>query len=457
MRDRLRGPALLVAAALAGAACARTPPPANVVVILIDDLGWMDAAAFGNDALATPAIDRLAAEGARFTSAYANAPNCAPARASILAGQYPPRHGIHTVATRVAPPAELRKLDPPETARDLPLAVVTIAEALAPRGYRSASIGKWHLGFGPAFAPGRQGFEVDVGSGGGVGQTASHVSPYRLRDLPEGPPGEYLGDRLTDEAIRFVEADDARPFFLYLSHYAVHEPHQADAATEARHLGDAARERGQAYAAMVAATDRGIGRLLDALDRAGRAGDTAVFLLGDNGGNRLWSAMGDLRGTKGTLYEGGLRVPLVVRWPGVAVPGRVHDDPVMGADLYPTILDAAGVAAPPGHVLDGVSLVPVLRGAGLPERPLFWHFPHYLWSRRGEFRLTPASAVRRGPYKLIELLEDGRIELYDLARDPGERDDLSAREPATARALGAELHAWRDAVGAPMPVPRRTP
>jgi arylsulfatase A-like enzyme len=351
----------------------------------------------------------------------------------------------------------MEKLAPATGRYYLPLAAITIAEALRDRGYRTASIGKWHLGTGPDLAPERQGFDVAIGSGNGAGHTRSHVSPYRMSGLEDGPAGELLSDRLSAEAVRFIDANHGRPFFLLLSHYAVHEPLQAKPGAEARYLervgGDPERAR---YAAMIEATDRGLGRVLDALDRHGIAGDTVVILTSDNGGNRAWASLGRLRGTKNTLYEGGLRVPLIVRWPRAAPAGRVLDAPVMGIDLYPTLLEIAHAAGAEGQALDGVSLVPLLRNGGrLPPRPLFWHFPDYLWSERLErFRLKPSSAVLLGDHKLLERFETGGVELYDLAHDPSERDDVSAARPEKVRELRELLAAWRATTGAALPRPR---
>ena len=434
----------------------RRPP--NVIVVVIDDLGWADLGVYGNRVHETPHLDRLAHEGARFTNAYSNAPNCAPARASILSGQYPPRHGLLNVKTYVSSPEHLRKLDPPPPNFSLPLPIITIAEALKQQGYATASIGKWHLGFEPQFAPVNQGFDVHFGTGSGAGHTRSHFSPYRMPDIPDGPAGEYLGDRLTTEALRFIESNRERPFFLYLSHYAVHQPLQArpDVIAKYRRKLGAQNEEAATYAAMIDMVDQGIGRLLRALEEHGIAANTAIIVMSDNGGGGDSGSPGSLRGMKGTLYEGGLRVPMLVRWPEAIEPGHVYDDVVIGTDVYPTLLDMTGVPRPNDHVLDGESLLPLLAGdAALPARPIFWHFPDYLWSQRlRQFRLTPASAVRAGDYKLIEFLEDGRTELYDLNRDAAERENLSAAKPEKVRELRGVLREWRTSLEAAMPQPR---
>ena len=389
----------------------------------VDDLGWRDLGVMGSEYYETPNIDVLASQGLRFTQAYSNAPNCAPARASLLSGMYQPRHGVYTVGSSERGDARRRKLVPVENETELDLETVTIAEALAARGYVSGHVGKWHLG-GPGFLPAAQGFAWAVG-GDASGAPPSYFHPYArggrsLPDLDDGAEGEYLTDRLTDEAIRFIDTHQDRPFFLYLSHYGVHTPLQARPSL-VQHYRDKRAASGHdnpTYAAMIHSVDESVGRLLRRLDELDLSDDTVVIFFSDNGGFGPATSMTPLRGSKGMLYEGGIRVPLMI-----LRAGAVSDAPVIGVDLFPTLLTMAGLPPPPGVQLDGVDLVPLLKAASpLPERPLFWHFPAYLEadaSVPGPWRTTPAAAVRIGPHKLITFFEDSRDELYNLAEDPG--------------------------------------
>ena len=430
--------------------CSGSTPP-NIVLIYIDDLGWRDLGIMGSQYYETPNIDALASQGVRFMQAYSNAPNCAPARASLLSGQYPPRHGVYTVGSAERGDARLRQLMPVRNRTELDLGIVTIAEALASAGYVSGHVGKWHLG-GSGFLPSQQGFEWAV-AGDASGSPPSYFHPYEggersLPDLDAGAPGEYLTDRLTDEAIRFLDTHHDRPFFLYLSHYGVHTPIQAkpELIERYRAKGGQAGHDNPTYAAMVHSVDEGVGRIQHRLDALGLAENTVVIFFSDNGGFGPVTSMSPLRGSKGMLYEGGIRAPLIVKWPGVTDGGSSSDVPVIGIDLYPTILTMAGVAPPDDHPLDGVSLAPLLRGeAQLSERPLFWHFPAYLeadTSVSGPWRTTPAAAVRVDDDKLVTFFEDGRGELYDLAEDIGETRDLADEMPARAGRLRSILEQW---------------
>ncbi|RMH03259.1 MAG: hypothetical protein D6702_06485 [Planctomycetota bacterium] len=454
---------------------ADAPARPNLVLILADDLGWSDLGCQGGPAFLSPRIDALAAEGMRFTDAYAAAPNCAPTRAALMTGLSGPRTGVLTVGSPARGRAEHRRLVPPPNRTELAPGFRTLAELLHQAGYRTGHFGKWHLGADPGSGPLAQGFEVNVG-GDRRGHPPSHFAPWRkegdgpLPGLEEARPGEYLTDRLTDEAIAWLGNGDRRPFFLYLSHYAVHTPIEAPAETVGRcrgRLGDRGPSRPD-YAAMVVHLDRATGRLLDALAELGVADDTLVVFTSDNGGLGGYAAAGvpgspevtrnaPLKGGKGMLSEGGIRVPLIVRWPGRVPAGTIRAVPVTTLDLFPTLLSAAGI--PLGdRPCDGLDLVPLLRGevATLPARDLVWHMPVYLESSaaRGTWRCTPSAAIRRGRWKLIETFADGRAELYDLAADPGERVDLGRTRPDRVRELRAALAAWRQRTGAPMPGPR---
>ncbi|MHC4659281.1 MAG: sulfatase-like hydrolase/transferase [Planctomycetota bacterium] len=436
----------------------------NFVFIFIDDLGWKDVGFMGSKYYETPNIDKLAGQGIVFTSAYANAPNCAPTRASLLSGQYTPRHGVYTVGNPERGKAHLRKLIPIPNKTKLDSKVVTIAEALKPAGYVTASIGKWHLGRGAETGPEGQGFDVNI-AGNRAGMTRRHFSPYRLENLTDGPKGEYLTDRLTDEAINFIEANKSRPFFLYLSHYAVHTPIQAKKAMIDKYMNKtpSGGQKNPTFAAMVESVDQSVGRIMTRLDELGLTDNTVVFFFSDNGGVVGITSMEPLRGGKGMLYEGGIRVPLVVRSPGRIKPGSC-DTPVIGTDFYPTILEMAGVPKPKGHVLDGESIIPLLKGGNnLKRDAIFWHFPAYLQRNYGwkeTWRTTPAGAVRQGHWKLIEYFEDGALELYNLKDDIAEQNNLAEKMPEKTNQLHKLLKSWRKSVNAPVPTepnPRYNP
>ena len=426
----------------------------NILFILIDDMGWKDLGFMGSTFYDTPNIDKLAAGGMVFTDAYANAANCAPTRACLLSGQYGPRHGVYTVSSSARGASQDRKLIPTKNTVVLDDKNVTIAEAIKPAGYVNATMGKWHLGPDPK----TQGFDVNVG-GSQAGHPPTYFSPYRNRNLPNGPKGEYLTDRLTDEAIKFIEANKDHPFFLYLPHYAVHTPIQAkkDITAKYRKRTPAHGHKNAEYAAMIESVDTGVGRILARLDELDLADDTVVFFFSDNGGVKGITSMAPLRGGKGCYYEGGIREPMIVRWPGKIKASSRCDTPVIGTDFYPTLLDIAAATRPEGKVLDGVSIMPLLRGTGsLKPRPLFWHFPIYLQGRMDgardpKFRTRPGSAVRLGDWKLHEYFEDGGIELYNLKDDIGEAKDLAKSNPAKARELHKVLTDWRKKVDAPVP------
>jgi len=431
----------------------------NIVFIFIDDMGWRDVGFMGSQYYETPNIDNLAGQGMVFTNAYSNAPNCAPARACLLSGQYGPRHGVYTVGTSSRGKSKFRKLIPIENTTVLDSNIVTIAEAIKPAGYVSASIGKWHLGDDPQFGPIGQGFDVNV-----AGYSAGHPQkgyfvPYNNPELPDGPEGEYLTDRLTDEALNFIETNKARAFFLYLPHYAVHTPLQAKEELIEKYEKKAGSngQNNPKYAAMIESTDQGVGRILDKLDELGLAEDTIVLFFSDNGGVKNITSNQPLRGGKGMLYEGGIREPMIVRWPGVVKPGTTSDTPIIGVDLYPTILEMTGARRPRGKILDGESIVPILKEQGdLDRKPIFWHFPAYLegkaeGARDPQFRTRPCGAVRSGDYKLIEYFEDGALELYNLKDDIGEQNNLVDTMPEKATELHTLMLDWRKKVNAPVP------
>ena len=448
---------------------AKPPAKPNMVFILADDLGWRDLGCYGSSFYETPHLDQLAAKGMRFTDAYAACSVCSPTRASILTGKYPARlHLTDWLPGRADRPDQ--KLKRPAILDHLPLEEVTLAQALREGGYRTGFIGKWHLG-GPDYFPEKQGFDLNV-AGCTRGSPPSYFSPYRIPTLPDGPKGEYLTDRLTDEALKFIEGAKAKPFLLYLSHYAVHIPQQAKAEVVAKYQAKAARlpatagpeflpegkhrarqiQNQPVYAAMVESVDDSVGRVMQKLAELGLEGNTIVVFTSDNGG--LSTAEGaptsnlPLRAGKGWHYEGGVREPLIIRWPGVTQPGSTCRALMMSTDYYPTFLEMAGLPLRPRQHMDGVSLVPLLKGGAPAERPLFWHYPHY--SNQGG---APGGAVRVGNFKLIEWFEDMRVELFDLSGDLGEQHDLAAAMPEKTAALRQQLHDWRQRVNAAMPTP----
>ncbi|HEY8504251.1 MAG TPA: sulfatase [Gemmataceae bacterium] len=448
-------------AVLALATWAGVPPcagagdrPPNVVLILADDLGWTDLGCFGSDLHETPNLDRLAAQGTKFTAAYAACTVCSPTRAAILTGKYPAR--LHVTDWIHGHRRPFARLLPPKWTEHLPRDEVTIAEVLKTAGYATGHVGKWHLGDKQEGWPGAHGFDVNAG-GTERGSPPSYFSPYKIPSLPDGPEGEYLTDREAAEAERFIEAHKDGPFFLYLPHHAVHTPIQAKKGLTARYrakVKPGMRHQNPAYAAMVHSLDDAVGRVLDKLEAMKLADRTVVIFTSDNGGQRLRNITTNvpLRAGKGSAYEGGVRVPLIIRWPGVTRPGSVCAEPVISCDYYPTILEITGAKGEREHDrhVDGVSIVPLLKdpAARLERDALFWHYPHY-----HPGGATPYGAVRAGDWRLVEFYEDNRAELYNLKEDVGEENDLAARMPEKAAELRRRLHAWREAVGAQMPVP----
>ena len=434
----------------------------NIIFILIDDMGWKDAGFMGSHYYETPNMDRLAKEGMVFTNAYSTAPNCAPSRASILTGQYPPRTGIYTVGNSARGKAFRRKLIPIPNKTILDPAKITIAEALKSAGYVSASIGKWHLGDDPQYGPIAQGFDVNIG-GNHMGHPKSYFSPYHNPNLPDGPKGEYLTDRLTNEAIKFIRQNKDRPFFLYLPHYAVHTPLQAKEKLIQKYKNKHGShgQNNPVYAAMIESVDQGIGLILKTLKDLKLERNTVVILSSDNGGVKGITSQEPLRGGKGMLYEGGIRVPLVIRWPGIVKPNSRCDVPVIGVDFFPTIMEIAGIRKPVNQPIDGLSIVPLLRGGETLHRDaLFWHFPAYLqaYKRRGNegardpyFRTRPVGVIRMGNWKLLQYFEDGELELYNLNNDIGEKRNVAPLYPEIRNRLYKRMKQWRKEIKAPIP------
>ncbi|MBL8205524.1 MAG: sulfatase [Blastocatellia bacterium] len=438
-----------------------TRPP-NIVLVLIDDYGWADTGCYGSTYHRTPNIDALAARGMRFTDAYAAAPVCSPTRAALMTGKHPARlHLTDWLPGRDDKPNQ--KLARPTIRQELPLAETTLAEALQKVGYKTAHIGKWHLG-NAGFEPEKQGFDLNV-AGDHTGTPLSYFAPYQrdgrfMPKLESAPPGEYLTDRLTTESERFIEQHKDQPFFLYLSHYTTHIPMKAKAELIAKYRALPKPERGQnnpVYAAMIESMDESIGRLMRKLEQAGIADNTVFIFTADNGGlatpegpDTPATTNAPLRAGKGYLYEGGIRVPLIVTWPQRIKAGGVHRTPVNSMDLFATAVEIAGLKNTTG--VDGMSLLPLLTGRGnLTRDALYWHYPHYSnQSINGGHFDQPGAAIRQGDYKLIEFYQANHVELYDLKHDLSEQRDLARSRPQQAQKLRQKLAAWRASVGAQM-------
>ena len=442
------------------ATTAAVPDQPNIILFLIDDLGWSDLGCQGSTYYQTPNIDRLAAEGVRFTDAYAACAVCSPTRASVLTGKYPARLLLTNwlPSGRWDPTARLRE---GRFVRGLPVEEFTLAESLREAGYRTMHVGKWHLGSEPFCLPQHHGFEINI-AGNAHGAPGQYFFPYqgdwsipttgqraRWNVFPNGADGEFLTERLTNEAVALIDEanEDDKPFFLYFPHYGVHTPLQAKREVIRKYEGIPERHRQgkPVYAAMVESIDDSVGRILQALRDRNIEQNTVVIFTSDNGGFYKATSNAPLRANKGSYYEGGIRVPLIIRWPGVAEAGGVVDDPVISNDMYPTCLAAAGLPQIPNQHIDGVNLQPVLAGDGtLSSRSLFWHFPHYN-KHPSSF---PSSVIRKGDWKLIETFDPVGVELYNLAQDIGETTDLARKQPRIREAMLDELKEWRGAVRA---------
>ncbi len=448
---------LFLACALSALATAQSPRP-NILFIFLDDFGWRDTSYMGSDFFETPHIDKLASEGMIFEQAYSASANCAPARGSLLSGQYTPRHKIYNVGTEPRGKAAYRRLEHIAGNAELDPAIQTWAQVAQTAGYQTGLIGKWHLSDDPI----PYGFNINIAGTHSGSPPDGYYPPHPgVPGLADAPAGEYLTDRLNDEAVKFIKQNARQPWLLYLTHFSVHTPIQAKKELVAQYE---AKPPGQlhdnvAMATMIKATDEGIGRIMAELETQNLTDNTVVIFFSDNGGYGPATDMDPLKGYKGTYYEGGIRVPLAVRWPGHIVPGTISDALVTGVDIYPTLCDLMG-APRPNQILDGESLVPVLTGAPPdPDRALFWHFPAYLQSyavtdeqRDVLFRSRPCSVVRQGDWKLHHFYEDNADELYNLRDDIGETTNLADVDPARTAALRAVLADWLQATGADIPV-----
>ena len=455
---------LATAASLAACALLADEPRPNIVFLLADDLGWSDLACYGSEFYLTPNIDRLAAQGMKFTDGYSCGPNCQPTRAALLSGQYGPRTGIYTVGGIGRFHWQSRPLRPVDNVEALRGDKVTVAQALRDAGYATACIGKWHLG--AKAHPLDRGFDQFFGFLGGAHDYFKDKGILRDREPVKEP--EYLTDAFGREAEDFIRRHRAQPFFLYLAFNAVHTPLEAPPAAMERYNGraPAGGQKSPVYGGMLSRLDDRVGRVLALLDELKLSDHTLVIFSSDNGGVGGYRREGieaqditdnaPLRGGKGMLYEGGVRVPFIFRWPGHIAPGSTCATPINSVDLYPTLLELARAPRPKGYVLDGTSYLGLLRGKPAGERPpLYWHFPGYLGAGGHTWRTLPGGAIRDGDWKLIEFFEDGRTELYNLRDDIGQRHDLARRETDRAVALRRQLADWRARVDAPMPAPNR--
>ncbi len=434
----------------------------NIIFVLMDDLGWTDLSYMGSEYYATPNIDRLADQGMIFSNAYANAANCAPTRASILSGQYSPRHGVYTVANPARGKAKDRRLVAIENSLKISLDKTTIAEALKPAGYVSAAIGKWHVGNSPK----EQGFDYSID------RNDMEIKGHFREN------GDYLTDLLTNEAIGFIKRNNPnetqRPFFLYLAHHAVHTPIQAkDEITEKYEAkgADGCHSHAQ-YAAMIESVDQGVGHISKTLADLDLDKQTLLIFFSDNGGHGTFTCQEPLRGGKGMFYEGGIRVPMFAYWPDKIQGGTRCEEPVISTDFYTTFLELAGVRPPGDYTLDGKSIVPLFSGRSITRDAIYWHFPAYLQSYEGLrgdsrdtiFRTRPVSVIRKGDWKLMMyheewMLDGGRakmdtnnaLELYNLKNDVGERNNLANSDVGQRNEMLDQLIDWQNRIGAPIP------
>ena len=446
-----------IASAQSAPAAGKTP---NIIFILADDLGWTDLACFGSKYYETPNLNRMASQGMRFTHGYTAGPNCTPTRAALMSGQYQPRTGMYTVGGIDRFNWQTRSLRPVDNVTQLPAEKVTVAQALKNAGYATAMFGKWHLGEQGKHHPSQRGFDEAL------------VTSGKHFEFETNPPvdvakGQYLADFLTDNAVDFIRknAKQDKSFFLYLPHFGVHSPHQAkpELIEKFKKKEPTQGHKNATYAAMIYSVDESVGRIMALLDELKIAENTLVIFSSDNGGVGGYRRAGiekgndvtdnaPLRGGKGMLYEGGVRVPFIFRWPGKIPAGVTSETPIHSVDIYPTFLELAGAERPKGMELDGVSLTAVTKDpAQTIDRSLYWHFPGYLGAPGDDWRTTPVGAIREGDFKLLEFFEDRRVELYNLKNDPSQEKNVAAEEPEVAKKLHEKLAGWRTQTSAKMP------
>ena len=459
----------------------------NVILFLIDDLGWSDLSLTGSKFYETPNIDRLAKEGVFFSDAYAASSLCSPTRGSILTGKYPSRIKMTYISGTSGPKGQGYPLNAPGSAGNINPKDITLAEALRSHGYKTVHIGKWHLqnhtDQGKTHYPEKHGFDLNI-AGFRMGQPGSYFFPFKSERHPstnvpgmeKGKIGDYLTDSLTDRAIQFINENKDQPFFLNFWYYTVHTPIQAKKekiqkyTDKAKRLGLTQRfsqgtpvwksmsrkqQSSPAYAAMVESMDENIGRLLKSLKKQKLENDTLIIFFSDNGGLSTGSgpnmptSCSPLKAGKGWLYEGGIRVPLIIKMPGKTKPGLKTKQPVLSTDLYPTILDLLDLPLIPEQHRDGLSLKNILNGEekNLNRQALYFHLPHYHHINS----MGPSGAIRTGKYKLIEVFETGEVELYDLENDMGENTNLTSSNPLLAKKILSQLHEWQKKSGVDMP------
>lgn len=445
MAAPLCGIASVLSAAAPGPAAGISPRPPNIVLVVADDMGWNQVGYHGFDWYETPNIDRIARAGLQFRHAYSAAPICSPTRAALMTGKYPAR--LHLTDYIPGNPHEDRPLVTPQQIPCLPLEETTIPEMLHPVGYISGHFGKWHLSTDYHYKPGRifdpasQGFDV------------VYTAAKPEDDLDPAPPDAHSAEAITEHSIRFIEANRGRPFFCYVSHNVVHRPLYEEASLIEKYRrkpGSDEPVHNPVMGAMIERMDTGIGRILDTLDRLGLTENTIVIFVSDNGGLEALQSQAPLRAGKSTLYEGGIRVPMAVKWPGVVKEGATTNVPVITHDLFPTIMEIAGVPYRKDYA-DGESILALLRGTAdhLDRDAIYWHYPHY-----HHFGGRPGSAIRMGDYKLIEWFEGSMlgigpaVELFNVVDDIGETRDLAAAQPERAAAMRAKLEAWRTQMNA---------
>lgn len=433
-------------------------PKPNILLINIDDLGWRDLGFMGSDYYETPNIDKLASEGVIYTNAYASASNCAPSRASMFTGQWPARTGIYTVAGSERGESKNRKLIPIPNTLFLKSDAIIMAQVLRSNHYSTCHVGKWHISKDPTDF----GFDVNIGGAEYGHPQGTYFSPWNNRTLKDGPKGKYLTDHLTDLAIDFLKTTGDKPFFMNFATYAVHIPLQGKPGLVEKYKnkkGSFGQDNAD-YAAMIETMDTNIGRLIDYLKASGKFENTFILFTSDNGGLYGVTHQWPLRAGKGSYYEGGVRIPLIVVWPGKLASGVSIDQPVMNIDFFPTFLDVAGISKE-GLSLDGTSILPDITSNLKSERALFWHFPVYLetsskypvtGARDACFRTRPGSSVRYGPWVLLQYFEDNSLELYNLDTDLGQRKNLINLFPDKGRELYNLLDQWRKKTNAPIPV-----
>jgi arylsulfatase A-like enzyme len=447
---------------LPGTVGAQSPSRPNIVFVLADDLGWTDLGCQGSKYYETPNIDRLASQGMRLTR-YHNCQNCQPTRAALMTGQYAPRTGVYTVGGIERFPWQTRPLRPVDNVQQLQLDKITIAQVLKQAGYATGMFGKWHLGNGGDHHPGKRGFDEAIVSMG------AHFD-FNTSPPVDYPKGQYLADFLTDRAVDFIKRHKDGPFFLYLPHFAVHSPHHAkeELIAKFKPKPGVGGHDNPTYAAMIASVDESVGRILALLDELKLADSTVLIFSSDNGGVGGYVREGvkqagditdnaPLRSGKGSLYEGGIRDPFIVRWPGKIKPGSTCEVPAIHVDVFPTLMELAGAKPPTGQTLDGESLVSLFRDGNsqFKRDAIYQHFPGYLGAGPGAWRTTPVSLIQAGDWKLMEFLEDGRLEVYNLRDDIGEKNNLASAMPDKTRELHNKLVAWRKEINAPMPTPNK--